>query len=226
MVYLHVSTNVGSLGRGDGEWDPNDVSEVRRAVYDLFSRIKQEHGKYPDSLGIQEAGNLEVELGPQFEVPIASDEHVVQVKNGVNIRRGVVTYAKDPETVVWAPVDTVTEMVTTVHRIRFSNGRGNKDHKVAILNIYRLNHKSAVGTSLGELKRAIAKQVRTLELQGIHKVLIHGDFNNVNLSIPGFRELNHKGMYHRHKEGSAKRYIDKVFANFGGSGSARSVPIM
>ena len=111
-------------------------------------------------------------------------------------------------------MDDVTEMVTTVHNIRFSNGRGSKDHRVAILNIYRLNHKNATGTSLGELKRAIEKQVRTLELQGIRKVLVHGDFNNENLSISGFTELNHKGMYHKHKEGAAKRYIDKVFANF------------
>ena len=56
--------------------------------------------------------------------------------------------------------------------------------------------------------------MRTLELQGIRKVLVHGDFNNENLSISGFTELNHKGMYHKHKEGAAKRYIDKVFANF------------
>ena len=215
QMFLIASTNVGSLGRGEGEWDPNEVSEVRRNLYNVNERIKQEYDKYPDVLCIQEAGNFEVEIGPQFTGgPLATDAHVVQISNYRDIARGVATYAKDPDTGVAAPVDTKNELVTTIHKISYSNGRGNKEHKVAVLNVYRNAHREAVGTSVKDLRKCIAKQVHALEGQGIRKVLICGDFNSENLTISGFSELNHVGMYHRHKDGGAKKYIDKVFANF------------
>ena len=60
MTYLHVSTNVGTLGKGDRISTPESVLEVRRNVLNVLKRIKEEHGKYPDSMGLQEVGVFDV----------------------------------------------------------------------------------------------------------------------------------------------------------------------
>ena len=62
-IHLHLSANVGSLGSNYGDrQNPVRVVEVRRNVYNLLNLINQEHGKHPDSLGLQETGNHSVEL--------------------------------------------------------------------------------------------------------------------------------------------------------------------
>ena len=162
MVYLHVSANVGTLGKGDRISTPDSVSEVRRNVLNVLKRIKEDHGKYPDSMGIQEVGVFDVELSPVFGTPFATDERVRAMKGGLNMIRGVATYGDGasstrPDPVgdaftarEYKPLDNQTEIVTTVHDISFSNGRGKKDHKVGIINVYRLMNKGVECTPLRE----------------------------------------------------------------------------
>ena len=77
MSHLHITTNVGSLGSHYADrWNPGRIVEVRRNLYNLMNLIKQEQGKHPDSISLQEVGNYRVELQPRFAGPIATDANV------------------------------------------------------------------------------------------------------------------------------------------------------
>ena len=102
MPYLHVTANVGSLGINAGPESPFDVSQVRRNLINLAKRIKEEHGKYPDSFGIQECGTYDFSFAPAFGLPVATDHNVTVLAGHQNAARGVCTYA-NPLTTTAAP---------------------------------------------------------------------------------------------------------------------------
>ena len=212
--HYHLSTNVGSLGSKDGIDDPEAVSEVRRNLYNVIKEIDQIYG-YPDSVGIQESGVYNMELAPKFGLPIATDEavKVIDRRRDINLTRGVVTYG-GADARAFNPVDLRTEIVTTIHNVRIKGSSSTKDHKVGIINVYRLQNKKGDCPSLSDIKEYIRIQTARLRNDGISKVLVHGDFNAENLTIDGYKEYCHPDAYHKHKEGATKKYIDKVFANF------------
>ena len=214
-LHLHVSTNVGSLGsRSADRLNPNRVVEVRRNVYNVMDIIKQKHGKFPDSVALQETGNHEVRLQPKFGLPIATDAHIAPRPNLVNYCRGVATWGDPASTKAFPPIDNSNEVVTTVHDIVFDSKKGKKSYKVAFINAYALRSKKSKVERSRELKDYILTQVTALRKEGIRKVLVTGDFNDEKFSITGFKELAHPDMGHKHNKQAKAHFIDKVFSNF------------
>ena len=76
MAYLHLCTNVGSLGCDSHGDSPETVSQVRRKLYNTLDRVKLEHGKPPDSVGLQEVGTFGMRLAPYFDKPVGTDATV------------------------------------------------------------------------------------------------------------------------------------------------------
>ena len=95
-----------------------------------MKEIEQDQGKYPDSIGLQEVGNFNVELRPRFNLPIATDSQVHVGPANKNVIRGVATYADPNTTTVFGPVDNRTEIVTTIHDIVFDGKKGIKKHAI------------------------------------------------------------------------------------------------
>ena len=207
--YLHATTNVGSLGINAGADSPLEVSQVRRNLINVMKTIKEEHGKYPDSFGIQESGTYDFNFAPAFSTPLATDEMVEVLADYNNITRGVVTYANPLTCRTMPPIDNKAEIVTTVHDIAFSNGRGKKEHKVGIINVYRLRNSNADCASIETIKEYIDIQREMMERDGIRKVVVHGDFNLENLSLKHFKEISHPDMYHKHKDGPPRNISTK-----------------
>ena len=187
--HYHLSANVGSLGVGRGDENPDQVSEVRRNLYNVIKEIEQIYG-YPDSVGIQEAGVFDMELAPKFGGPLATDENVniADRRLGHNLIRGVVTYGS-ADALPFPPVDLRTEIVTTIHNVRMKGSSCTKDHKVAIINVYRLQNKKGDCPSLAEIKEYLRIQTARLRNDGIVKVVIHGDFNAENFTINGLHYI-------------------------------------
>ena len=214
MVYLHLTTNVGSLGGQTTAANPNQVSEVRRNLYNVTNCIKDRYGSYPASIGLQETGNHEVDLGRGYGTPVATDAHCSNYSSSRCISRGVATYALANTAVEWPPLNDSAEVVTTLHKVPFNHGRGETTQKVAFINVYRLTHRDASNHSIENTVNYITDQLATLKRNNIKKMVIHGDFNQESVTIPGFRELRHPQMYHKLNASSGKRFIDKVFVNF------------
>ena len=112
MSYLHLCTNVGSLGSESHGDSPDTVSTVRRNLYEVIDRVKVEHGQAPNSVGLQEVRTFGMNLAPHFSTPLATDALVyVEGKYGRNAARGVATYANPGTTEVFPALDTTAEIV-------------------------------------------------------------------------------------------------------------------
>ena len=128
--------------------------------------------------------------------------------------RPVATYADPQHCSPFPPLDTRTEIVTTVHDIVFDSSKGTKKYKVALINVYALKRPEHNSASIREIKDYILTQTKELRKEGIRKVLVFGDFNEEQVSLPDFHEIMHQDMAHRHNSNARSKYIDKVFANF------------
>ena len=173
----------------------------------MMNRIKERYGNFPNSIGLQEVMNYDVELSPVFGAPIGSDESVQVLHRRWNVTRGVATWGDSGVTTQFDPIDNKCEIVTTIHdNIEFYSKNGSRHRKVALINVYRLMHRDAPCATTQEIVNYINKQTRLLRKEGIEKVVIHGDFNEENVDIPGFRELSHPEAYHKSNATDKKIY--------------------
>ena len=116
MTYYHLSANVGSLGcRQLDSITPDTVPQVRRNLFNLLNQIKEAHGCYPSSVGLQESGSYTVPLAPIFGTPLADDSHAIFEHEGRNKARGVVTYAAEATTTTLPPLDNISERLFLYH---------------------------------------------------------------------------------------------------------------
>ena len=219
MPHFHLSLNVGSVGKDGQNGLPlrNEAIQVRKNVYELLEVVKRQNGRYPDAVGIQELGNELYKLAPKFDAPIAWDGDVSLLnEQGEDMRRKVGTYALPEKTTVFEPLDQKAEIVTTVHDYNHKTNKGFKSSKVAFINVYKNDNVNVKDRpNAGAIRDYILAQTAKLEKElSVRKVVVHGDFNDENFTVPGFRELCDSRMYHRHRPGTAKTFIDKVFANF------------
>ena len=122
----------------------------------MLKVVKDTHGKYPDSAGIQEVGNFGVVLAPRFGIPFATDNHVRIMQGGTNKARGVATYCDEATSERFQPLDTRTEIVTTIHDIVFDKIKGKKKHRVGIMKVYALNRRDLDRSPRNEIRDYVA----------------------------------------------------------------------
>ena len=213
MAFLHLVTNVGSLGQ--------ENSEVRRNLYNTLKLTKQYFGRYPDSLSLQECSNFDTKLAPVFGLPIGMNDDAEIIQNGINIRRGVCTYSYDLNNTVAVPnLFSDVELTTTIHTIiadksclTLNKNRGSKVMDIGIINAYR----NQTVVSSEKLKKAIIATINMLNGKyGVRKLCVVGDFNDEKFSLPAIyklSEIKHPEMAHKADNKSGKKFIDKVFSN-------------
>ena len=205
---LVFSSNVGSVG------PPG--SAVRANLYVTFNKIKDDFDKYPDVAGLGECGEYNAILAPVFGEPVGTDEGCEIMQNGVNISRGVCTYADPLTTRVIKNQDKRFEVVTTIHTFievqgctNVNRNRGTKTTEIGIIVIYR-NH----AVTAKDLREYIGKIINNLNgAEKVRKILVHGDFNDEDFYIPGLKEFTHDDMKHKMDSTSRAKAIDKVFSN-------------
>ena len=188
MPHLLLTCNVGSLGMHKDGHTPREVSDVRRRLFETLTTVKKDFGRYPDSVGLQETRTYNMQLAPAYGLPVSCDDNVfVRGLNGQNVARGVCTYALHPGNAsTLTPLDSTTEITTTIYNTRFNGGSGERDHKVAFLNVYRLRNANAECTTLRDIQDYIQIQCEKLQReQSVRKVIVHGDFNAENFTMAG-----------------------------------------
>ena len=208
--FIHLSTNVGSLGE--------ENSQVRKNLYEIIKLVQQHFGSYPDSFSIQECGNFDYRFSPFFGLPVATNDECLILQNGNNIRRGVCTYVYDTDnTIVFPTLFYDVEIVTTISNIiaeksclNLGKNKGAKTVQIAFINVYR----NQTVVTEEKLKSAIEKTINECNGKyGCRKIVVTGDFNLDNFSIFGLSEIKHPDSYHKFEKNSGKRFIDKVFSN-------------
>ena len=211
MGYIHLSTNVGALG------DVN--STVRRNIYNILKLTKLYFGHYPDSFSIQESGfRFDVRLSPVFGEAMVFNEDAQIIRNGENIRRGVMTFSYDEKNTVAVPnIFEDVELVITIHSIQadkssltLNRNKGGKIVDVAIINCYR---NQTVVSSEKMLNAIIAAMDILNGRYGVRKYCVCGDFNDEKFYVPGLKEVKNSEMAHKFDKKSAPKFIDKVFSN-------------
>lgn len=197
-----MSTNIGSFGKDSTE---NSVI-VRKQLHEKLALVNNKFGPV-DSLAIQECGIFDVKLLPFFAKPVSTNEAASYGKNDRG-KRGVCLYSKDGLG-LFDTNDDVNEICVSIRS--YINSRGSKVN-FAIINCYR-NQSVNYERSSVQTKIAISKIIDNLKSKSIKKMVILGDFNDTNFSLPNFREILHNKLYHKANSISARRKIDKVFTN-------------
>ena len=217
MKNILISTNIGLRGTenmDDIDERHENVKKVLRKLHDHMAEIRAAYNANPILLAIQETGGYNFDLKPFFNDPIVTDNDIDPIYEQGHGKNGVATYCTanvSPQP--FEAVDDFNEICTTT--FQYSNKK-RKEVKAAFINIYRNQH-GIYNRSIEETIQAIKMTCDNLRQKaGIRKILIQGDFNydgTLNLG-PGFREITHPDMYHKHNDTTSKKFIDRLWVNF------------
>ena len=168
--------NSGSLG--SGEFTSNNV---RLNITMLMFRIKNEFGRFPDIVCVQEAKCFIFSLAPRFGHPEAVSDHV---KIGTSVdgifhdkSRGVVTYCDPSPLVNSLKINNKSmELVVSVHL--YPTGRnGKRMNKLLLINGYRNINEMARSATIEQIIEFIEQTIKNARILGIRDILVVGDFN-------------------------------------------------
>ena len=216
MKNILVFTNIGLRGTDeldDTEEFSGNVKKVLRNVHDQLMEIRAKYNCAPCLLGLQETGGYNTEIKPFFDKPTSTDDHLNRHFQQGHGKNGVATYCTNEiKPRPFPPVDDHNEICSTI--FSFMNQRG-KVTEAAHINVYRNIHCNH-SRSIEETSKAVKLTIAKLRLAGIRKVIIEGDFNHdghMDLG-PGFREICHPDMFHKHNDATSKKFIDRIWVNF------------
>ena len=210
MFSIIVSTNIGLLGKHPLK---DHMIRKRSRLIDTCTEIEEEHGKL-DALLLQESGVFDFEPIPWFNLPISTSSDVTYGRENGGTR-GVCTYLRKGVGV--DTKDLKNEITSSL--LDRKTGKSEKA-QITLLNIYRNQHSTFKRTEKETIEAIINIQNMIFrEHKNVNKFIWIGDFNDVAVNVndfpmfTGIRELKHKDMYHRHQEGTEKKFIDHVFTN-------------
>ena len=98
------------------------------------------------------------------------------------------------------------EIICATDIFEYTSGRNRiRTSKISIIQCYR-NHDISVATFTGWLNNLVKMNKKL----GIQEIILFGDMNSSSLRVNFLTEITHAG-YHKHREKSKPRLIDKIF---------------
>lgn len=210
-----VSANIGLGVSKTDDFTTTACKNNRKTTYaevhDALTSIFNKYGQCPNIFAAQELGFLGFRPTPFFSRPVATDAKTLTNLNGLG--RGVGIYSDNPNSLEFDTKNNQDEITAIIDEYKDKN---NRISKIAIINVYRIQHKDYT-RAISETVNSINEITRRLRNDHqIRKMIVIGDFNsedNVYLQR-GFREIKDPRNFHKHTAISRKTYIDRVFVNF------------